>query len=766
MKILHISTFERAGGAAIAASRLHEGLRELGHESMLLVRERDAAGPVPGTIALTDLDCPEIGSPEISRLYYHAFSTSRAEGVDYLFSSDLPTRDFTSLDIVRQADAINVHWVAGMLSTPAIRRMQDLGKPVVWTLHDQAAFTGGCHYSGACSGYETGCRRCPHLRSDAADLPGLALDAKRQWLDVTRLTVVTPSAWLAACARGSLLLRDADVHVIPYSLSVGAFQRVSRADARNRLNLPADALVCLVGADRLRERRKGHDHVAAAFRRVASDPRLRERIASGQILCAAFGEGELDDPGIPVLRLGRLSGDDQTALAYRAADLFLLPTLEDNLPNTLLEAIAAGTPVISYETGGVPDLLRDGECGRLVPRGDVDRFAAAIAALAIDSDARERMRSACLNLASERLELPIQARAYLNLYDSLLRKVQASRADTQMSCATAGRHAEAVGATESNLLAGLTSVPALASRLLAQLAEHERSHQDLIASRGGEIVALNAALREKDDALHQAGRERQQLEYAFIELRAERAALRRRLSQVMKRVVIFGSGDAARRAWEALVQSGGADVAGFVDTDERRHGRRFLGSVVHPLEWLKQSMWDVVVVATSDAEEASRYLSAAGILASRIMVCADDSSLEKSIAARFPDSLASLMALASSSSAGTRVGIFGTGAGAMRVWEALAEIDGAEVVWFADNNAAQQGRALLWVDVIAPAQIVNRDYDVVVIGSMSRDPILKQLLQLGVARERIVAPDVVTSTERVRDQLAEMISSTASEVAR
>jgi hypothetical protein len=177
-------------------------------------------------------------------------------------------------------------------------------------------------------------------------------------------------------------------------------------------------------------------------------------------------------------------------------------------------------------------------------------------------------------------------------------------------------------------------------------------------------------------------------------------------------------------------------------------------------------MWDVVVVATSDDEEAVRHLFAAGITASRMMVCAADSSLEKSIAARFPDSLANLMALVPSSGRGTRVGIFGTGAGAMRVWEALTEIDEADVVWFADNNVAQQGRTLLWVDVIAPAQIGNRDYDVVVIGSMSRDPIQKQLLQLGVAPERILTPDVVTSTERVRDQLVEMIASAESEAIR
>lgn len=233
---------------------------------------------------------------------------------------------------------------------------------------------------------------------------------------------------------------------------------------------------------------------------------------------------------------------------------------------------------------------------------------------------------------------------------------------------------------------------------------------------------------------------------------------------MMKRVVIFGSGNEARRVWEALVQSGGADVAGFVDSDERRHGRQFLGSVVHPPEWLEQTMWDVVVVSMPRAEEASRLLAAAGIASSRIMVCADESSIEKSIAARFPDSLARLMTLVPSSRPAIRVGVFGTGAGAMRVWEALAEIDAAEVAWFADNNPAQQGRALLWLDVIAPAQIVTRGYDVVVIGSMSRDPIRQQLLQLGVAPERILTPDVVSSTERVREQLAAMLAGAASEV--
>ena len=125
------------------------------------MRDRAADEPLPGTIGLADLDCIRSWFTAVDLLYYNAFSTLRAEGVDYLFSSDLPTRDFASLQVVEQADVINVHWASGMLSTPAIRQMQDLGKPIVWTLHDQAAFTGGCHYSGDCRGYETDCRAMP-----------------------------------------------------------------------------------------------------------------------------------------------------------------------------------------------------------------------------------------------------------------------------------------------------------------------------------------------------------------------------------------------------------------------------------------------------------------------------------------------------------------------------------------------------------------------------------------------------------------------------
>ena len=144
MKILHISTFER-GGAGIAAGRLHRGLLALGHASTMLVRDRAAGGSADGVVRL-DVNGPALSNPLLDRFLLTALKTGRAPGVDYYFSTDRSTRDLTTLEVVRDADVINLHWIAETVSAPAVRAIQDLGKPVVWTLHDQFPFTGGCHY--------------------------------------------------------------------------------------------------------------------------------------------------------------------------------------------------------------------------------------------------------------------------------------------------------------------------------------------------------------------------------------------------------------------------------------------------------------------------------------------------------------------------------------------------------------------------------------------------------------------------------------------
>jgi SAM-dependent methyltransferase len=257
--------------------------------------------------------------------------------------------------------------------------------------------------------------------------------------------------------------------------------------------------------------------------------------------------------------------------------------------------------------------------------------------------------------------------------------------------------------------------------------------------------------------MQQALMARSEVESRLARVSSERAAIAKRLRQMMKQVVIFGAGDEGRRVWEALAGCG-ADVAGFVESDERRHGREFLGTTVHPPQWLAGAWWDLVAVASLAPAAAIEQLHTHGVRDAQIVVCPverDDESLAAWMAQRFPDPLATTWGAAVP--AGLRIGIFGTGAGGLRVWEALSELDGCDAAWFADNNPSQQGRTMLWLDVIAPAHIRSREYDAFVIGSMSRAPIERQLLDLGVSPDHILAPDLGYSTEHVRLQLETLL---------
>lgn len=228
----------------------------------------------------------------------------------------------------------------------------------------------------------------------------------------------------------------------------------------------------------------------------------------------------------------------------------------------------------------------------------------------------------------------------------------------------------------------------------------------------------------------------------------------------MLRVAIFEAGETGRRLWEALARRASIEVVAFVDPDVRRHERTFLGTPVHPVDWLRGASWDLVAVSGADPHAWRFPLASAGVGSRRIVECPTEDGdvfLGEVVAEMFPDVLAEAIASAPAAQ-GFRVGIFGTGAGAMKVWEVLAGIDSADAVWFADNNPQQQGRDLLGLDVIAPSDIPGRAFDAIVIGSMSRDVIRRQLLDLSIPATAILTPDVTSSIADLRHGLATAIA--------
>jgi len=317
--------------------------------------------------------------------------------------------------------------------------------------------------------------------------------------------------------------------------------------------------------------------------------------------------------------------------------------------------------------------------------------------------------------------------------------------------------------------------PAESARALRFLQSRLTDNDAALAGLRACIAGLEGELRDMADewritreTLHADRRQLRDAHGRLNHLRATMARERRpaaggnekeRSGLRMQRIVIFDAGETGRRLWEALVRRPSVEVVAFVDPDARRHERTFLGTPVHPVNWLRDNQWDLIAVSGADTHAWRFPLAAAGVGSRRIVECpADDGDqfLSEVVAEMFPDVMAGAVASAPLVQ-GFRIGIFGTGAGAMKVWEVLAGMDGADAVWFADNNPQQQGRDLLGLDVIAPLDIPARPFDAIVIGSMSRDAIRKQLLDLSVPAPAILTPDVTVSIADLQRDLAAAI---------
>lgn len=412
MKVLFVNATQSRGGAARAMQRIAKALREAGAEVRIAMLEGpggDGATRAPGwtrdfpIVAKAADRFPVLGYPDGFRLFRTLnFSPAwrRSDDADFVDGFD--------------ADIVNLHWVNyGFLSPEGIASLR---RPVVWTMHDMWPFTGGCHYAGDCTRYTDGCGTCPVLHSRSADDLSSRLMARKRasWRERT-FSIVSPSRWLADCARaeGSVFARM-PASVIANPVDTAAFAPDDRAAARRRFNLPVDAPLILFGAQRaLRNPLKGYDRLRAALTLLA------KRGQKPQLVVFGAGEEERGAVGLdlPVHLLGHLGSDADIAAAYRAADVFVLPSSQDNLPNTVAEALCCGTPVAAFRIGGIPDMVRDGENGQLAAPFDIGALADAIATCI---EAGDSFRMAARASAEVLFDPRRIAQAYLDVYRQAL----------------------------------------------------------------------------------------------------------------------------------------------------------------------------------------------------------------------------------------------------------------------------------------------------------------------------------------------------------
>ena len=421
MRILHLSTSDSSGGAARAAYRLHTGLRRLGYDSTMLVAERKNHHDELVKLFAPSMDLPSRLARKFRRARIArdaARHPNRPAGHE-LFSDDRTEHGRELLHHLPACDVINLHWVAGLLDHESFFAAVPSNVPIVWRLADMAPLTGGCHYDHGCGRFADRCGACPQLGSrDELDLSRDVWTRKNASLSKRRphgIQLVATSNWIAAESRRSSLLRDFPVTVIPNALDVDDFAPRDTGFSREMWDVPRDANVILFVADALDIRRKGFAELTQALAGLSN-------VSRPFLLSVGGMKTKLDLP-IPHLNLGKITSDRLLSLAYSAADVFVMPSLQESFGQTVIESMACGTPVVGFETGGIPDMVRPNETGWLAPTGDVAALGGAIeSALATLSEpaARAAMSETCRNTVLREYTLDVQARRYEALYQTLL----------------------------------------------------------------------------------------------------------------------------------------------------------------------------------------------------------------------------------------------------------------------------------------------------------------------------------------------------------
>lgn len=404
MKVLHINQSDISGGAAIAGYRLHQGLLAEGIDSRMLV----------GTMK-TDSD--RIASvPRKPRFENQLNRFTRYSGLNYinLFSSfNIPKHKF-----YQDADILNFHNLhTGYFNYLAIPTLTKT-KPAVFTLHDMWSFTGHCAYSYDCDRWEIGCGKCPYLETYPAiyrDSTSLEWKLKNWVYSKSNLTIITLSNWLTEQSKTSMLNRFPIYH-IPNGIDTNAYQPLDRQLCKAVLDIPSNKRVLLFGADSLKDQRKGGDLLLKTLQQLP-------QFLKSETVLLTFGNGSetiTSELGMRTINLGYINSDRLKSIAYSAADLFVFPTRADNLPLVLQESMACGTPMVSFDIGGVPDLVRHMVTGYLAKPEDVKDFCKGIVMLLEDDQLRQTMSANCRTIALAEYSLELQAKRYIELYKKIL----------------------------------------------------------------------------------------------------------------------------------------------------------------------------------------------------------------------------------------------------------------------------------------------------------------------------------------------------------
>lgn len=421
MKVVHINKGDAGGGASVAALRIHRALLRAGIDSHILVQQQkrsEANEHVAGQGRLYRLN-------NFANFVHERLSIlpqERDKALRYNFSIANTGIDVTELPVVLDADVINIHWInQGFLSLDSLQNLFSLGKPIIWTLHDMWPFTGGCHYAGSCLEFNEKCGFCTFLRNSGRDdYSAQVFQRKKDIYNSTNLTAITCSRWLNTLARSSSLLRNSSVDTIPNPIDTSFYRPLDKAECRQQLGLPLNKKLILFGAANVNDVRKGFRYLQEALLIVSDN--FPQMAANIELVIFGKMKHSLGKLGYKCHTLQYVSSPEKMVKIYNACDAYILPSLQDNLPNTVVESLCCGTPVVGFRIGGIPEMIQHQVNGFLAePKNSLSLANGIYNMLFFGSD---KQREATRLSAIDKYDEARVAEQYIDVYKKALRKSQ------------------------------------------------------------------------------------------------------------------------------------------------------------------------------------------------------------------------------------------------------------------------------------------------------------------------------------------------------
>lgn len=425
MKVAHFCTFPH-GGAAAAAKRQHRGLLEAGVDSRFFYFRNESNVGLDETFEQVQFKANRYEPPfgflqkflakRRQRRVYRQFDQHLANrdpaGETYAMAelAEPTVLDWQKID----ADVVNLHWLSFFADFPSFFKSIPSHIPVVWTLHDTHAFTGGCHYTSGCLGAADGCGGCPQVaNSNPQDVSLASFLAKRSAYSRKHLHVVAPCEWMLGLAsRSSIWPQRTKFSKLEYGLDLTQLFPIQKTIAREKLGLAPDCKFIAFGAMDVANPRKGIKHLLKALEQVKCE-------------CLVFGDGEFEQTSATASfhNFGFVESIEKLRLIYSAADLVVVPSIEDNQPQVGLEAMACGTPVVSFDTCGMSEYVKNGETGWLAKLDDASGGVASeslAAKIELGLQADESCGRQALQIVQRRFERGQQTQKWIDLYRQAL----------------------------------------------------------------------------------------------------------------------------------------------------------------------------------------------------------------------------------------------------------------------------------------------------------------------------------------------------------